>query len=336
MGLADRAQPDAAAGPSAADRRALPLRRRRPSHAAAQPDPAGAAPARPDGAGRPGLPLLGHRPQRRADGRDAVRRWPASTPSTTTPASFRRRSCGSARSGSCSTPRPPARFIVGGWTMLVDALERHARSLGVQIVTGERVDALPNPPVIVALELCDARRLLGDDSLQWPSGQHRLPRPRAQQPPRRSVGRLRPRELRMDRALHRAGLLAGAAPASSSCRPRCRSGPASPPTTPRTRLEGLLDAVVRGLARARHLAPASGDGRAQRRARPAGRDVARPPRDRSRRRQSSCAATRSRRPAAWPRCRSPARSTPPRARSNTRRERPCAPWPNGLRCARCD
>ncbi len=68
------------------------------------------------------------------------------------------------------TPRPPARFIVGGWTMLVDTLERHARSLGVQIVTGERVDAVPNPPVIVALELCDARRLLADDSLQWPSG----------------------------------------------------------------------------------------------------------------------------------------------------------------------
>jgi len=68
------------------------------------------------------------------------------------------------------TPRPPARFIVGGWTVLVDALERHARSLGVQIVTGERVDALPGSPAIVALELCDARRLLVDDALTWPSG----------------------------------------------------------------------------------------------------------------------------------------------------------------------
>jgi phytoene dehydrogenase-like protein len=68
------------------------------------------------------------------------------------------------------TARPPARFIVGGWTMLVDALEHHARSLGVAIVTGERVDALPDAPVIVALELRDARRLLGDEELQWPSG----------------------------------------------------------------------------------------------------------------------------------------------------------------------
>jgi hypothetical protein len=66
--------------------------------------------------------------------------------------------------------RPPARFIVGGWTTLIDALERHARSLGVAIVTGERVDVTPDPPVIVALELRDARRLLDDEGLQWPSG----------------------------------------------------------------------------------------------------------------------------------------------------------------------
>jgi NAD(P)-binding Rossmann-like domain len=68
------------------------------------------------------------------------------------------------------TPRPPARFIVGGWNRLVARLEERARSLGVAIVTGERVDALPDPPVIVALELCDARRLLGDDNLGWLSG----------------------------------------------------------------------------------------------------------------------------------------------------------------------
>src|SRR5215217_143831 len=67
--------------------------------------------------------------------------------------------------------RPPARFVVGGWSALVSALERHARSLGVEIITRERVDALPSAPVIVALELSDARRLLGDDeTLQWPSG----------------------------------------------------------------------------------------------------------------------------------------------------------------------
>jgi phytoene dehydrogenase-like protein len=67
--------------------------------------------------------------------------------------------------------RPPARFVVSGWSTLVDALERHARSLGVAIITGERVDALPDPSAIVALELRDARRLLGnDETLQWLSG----------------------------------------------------------------------------------------------------------------------------------------------------------------------
>src|SRR5207302_419813 len=68
------------------------------------------------------------------------------------------------------TARPPARFIVGGWTMLVDALERHARSLGIDIVTGERVQELSDPPVIIALELRDARGLLDDVALDWPSG----------------------------------------------------------------------------------------------------------------------------------------------------------------------
>ncbi|MBV9917346.1 MAG: hypothetical protein JO153_12660 [Solirubrobacterales bacterium] len=40
----------------------------------------------------------------------------------------------------------------------------------MRIETGERVDSLPDPPVILALELSDARRLLEDDSLRWLSG----------------------------------------------------------------------------------------------------------------------------------------------------------------------
>jgi phytoene dehydrogenase-like protein len=67
-------------------------------------------------------------------------------------------------------PRPPARFIVGGWTSMVEALARRARELGVQRVRGERVGSLPASPVIVAVELRDARALLNDDSLSWPSG----------------------------------------------------------------------------------------------------------------------------------------------------------------------
>ncbi len=65
---------------------------------------------------------------------------------------------------------PPARYVVGGWAMLIANLADRARELGVQIVTGERVDALPSTPTIVALELSDARTLLGDDSLTWASG----------------------------------------------------------------------------------------------------------------------------------------------------------------------
>jgi hypothetical protein len=40
----------------------------------------------------------------------------------------------------------------------------------VEIVTGERVDALPDPPVIVAPRAARRAGLLGDDSLRWLSG----------------------------------------------------------------------------------------------------------------------------------------------------------------------
>ena len=68
------------------------------------------------------------------------------------------------------TPPPAARYVIGGWGMLVATLERRARALGVTIETGRRLGALPPAPVIVATELADARRLLADDSLRWPSG----------------------------------------------------------------------------------------------------------------------------------------------------------------------
>jgi phytoene dehydrogenase-like protein len=67
-------------------------------------------------------------------------------------------------------PPPTARYVIGGWGRLVARLEARARELGVAIETGRRVDALPTPPVIVATELADARTLLGDDALRWPSG----------------------------------------------------------------------------------------------------------------------------------------------------------------------
>ena len=68
------------------------------------------------------------------------------------------------------SPPPTARYLIGGWGALVSSLERRARELGVEIETGHRVETLPTAPLIVATELEQARALLGDDSLEWPSG----------------------------------------------------------------------------------------------------------------------------------------------------------------------
>jgi phytoene dehydrogenase-like protein len=68
------------------------------------------------------------------------------------------------------SPPPTARYLIGGWGALVSSLERRARELGVEIETGQRVETLPAAPLIVATELEQARALLGDDSLEWPSG----------------------------------------------------------------------------------------------------------------------------------------------------------------------
>jgi phytoene dehydrogenase-like protein len=68
------------------------------------------------------------------------------------------------------SPPPTARYLLGGWCSLVRSLEGRVRRLGVVVETGRRVDALPDGPTIVATELDHARALLGDDSLEWPSG----------------------------------------------------------------------------------------------------------------------------------------------------------------------
>jgi phytoene dehydrogenase-like protein len=68
------------------------------------------------------------------------------------------------------SPPPTARYLHGGWGSLVAVLEARARRLGVEIETGQAIETLPAPPVIVATELGRAGRLLGDDSLSWPAG----------------------------------------------------------------------------------------------------------------------------------------------------------------------
>ncbi|MEV0591761.1 NAD(P)-binding protein [Nonomuraea cavernae] len=58
-------------------------------------------------------------------------------------------------------PRPPARYLAGGWNGLIDRIAAHARTLGVSIETDARVTDLPAPPVVVATSLDAAGRLLG-------------------------------------------------------------------------------------------------------------------------------------------------------------------------------
>jgi phytoene dehydrogenase-like protein len=71
--------------------------------------------------------------------------------------------------GLLSAP-PTARFPIGGWVTIIERMRDRALGLGVEIRTGERVEQLPDGPVIVATELDDARRLLDDDTLRWMSG----------------------------------------------------------------------------------------------------------------------------------------------------------------------
>lgn len=65
---------------------------------------------------------------------------------------------------------PRARYVRGGWSALIAVLEEAARERGVAIETGARVGELAGGPSIVATELRDARTLLGDETLDWPSG----------------------------------------------------------------------------------------------------------------------------------------------------------------------
>ena len=59
------------------------------------------------------------------------------------------------------TPPPTARYVRGGWQVLVDALDARVAALGVQRRYGERVSAVSGI-TIVAAEPADAARLLGE------------------------------------------------------------------------------------------------------------------------------------------------------------------------------
>ena len=57
------------------------------------------------------------------------------------------------------------RYVIGGWSVLIDKLAQRATDLGVQIETNSRVTELPRPPLILAVPLTAARNLLPEREL---------------------------------------------------------------------------------------------------------------------------------------------------------------------------
>jgi FAD dependent oxidoreductase len=70
--------------------------------------------------------------------------------------------------------RPPASYRRGSWGAMFEEIGAYARRLGVTIVLGSRMSSIGSGITIVATELESARALLGDDSLEWPSGRTAL------------------------------------------------------------------------------------------------------------------------------------------------------------------
>jgi hypothetical protein len=62
---------------------------------------------------------------------------------------------------------PMVRYVPGGWATLTARLADRARALGARVETGSPVTCLPPAPVILAVPLAQAAKLLGDPSLTW-------------------------------------------------------------------------------------------------------------------------------------------------------------------------
>ena len=62
---------------------------------------------------------------------------------------------------------PKVRYLPGGWATLTRRLADHARQLGARIQTGSPVSCPPPAPVILAIPLPRAAKLLDDPSLTW-------------------------------------------------------------------------------------------------------------------------------------------------------------------------
>jgi phytoene dehydrogenase-like protein len=72
-----------------------------------------------------------------------------------------------------SVPPHPA-YRQGSWGAMFGEIAAYARKLGVIIELGSRVTSIGEGITIVATELESARVLLGDNSLEWPSGRTAL------------------------------------------------------------------------------------------------------------------------------------------------------------------
>lgn len=68
-----------------------------------------------------------------------------------------------------SFANPSVSYVTGGFGKIIEALARHAKKCGVRIEMNEKISSLPDGPVIVATDFRAARRLLGDDSIDWPT-----------------------------------------------------------------------------------------------------------------------------------------------------------------------
>jgi phytoene dehydrogenase-like protein len=69
---------------------------------------------------------------------------------------------------------PPASYRQGSWGAMFEEIGAYARKLGVIIELGSRVSSIADEITIVATEMESARLLLGDDSLDSPSGRAAL------------------------------------------------------------------------------------------------------------------------------------------------------------------
>jgi phytoene dehydrogenase-like protein len=69
---------------------------------------------------------------------------------------------------------PQASYRQGSWGAMFSDIEAYARELGVIMELGARVSSIGEGITIVATELESARQLLGDNSLDWPSGRAAL------------------------------------------------------------------------------------------------------------------------------------------------------------------